>query len=85
MNKVEQDIIDAAGNRMAAEMDFEILSSMLIELGWTKVVLFPMTWENGALIDYWVEKNVKGHHQTMGLVWLFEYEQDANWFKLRWL
>lgn len=85
MNKVEQDIIDRAGSLMAAEIDFTILSDMLVGIGWTKVVLFPMTWENGALIDLWVEQNVKGKHETMGLVWVFERAQDANWFKLRWL
>lgn len=85
MNNVEQDIIDAAGSRMAAEIDFEILSGFLIDLGWKKVVLFPMTWENGALIDHWVEQNIRGNHQTMGLVWLFEREEDATWFKLRWM
>lgn len=85
MTTVEQDIIDAAGSRMAAEIDFEILASFLIDMGWTKVVLFPMTWENGALIDSWVEQNVRGNHQTMGLVWIFERPEDATWFKLRWL
>lgn len=85
MNTLEDEIIDAAGSRMAAEIDFEILSNMLIELGWTKVILKPMTWEDGLLIDHWVAQNTKGHYQTMGLVWLFEYEHDANWFKLRWL
>ena len=85
MTTVEQDIIDAAGSRMAAEIDFEILASFLIDMGWTKVVLFPMTWENGALIDRWVEQNVRGNHQTMGLVWIFERPEDATWFKLRWL
>lgn len=84
-NSVEDDIISAAGSLMAAEIDFEILTGFLIETGWTKVVLFPMTWENGALIDLWVEQNIKGNYQTMGLVWVFERSEDANWFKLRWL
>lgn len=84
-NSVEQDIIEAAGNHMAAEIDFEILTGFLIQLGWVKVVLLPMTWENGALIDLWVEQNIKGKFETMGLVWVFEKQSDANWFKLRWL
>ena len=69
---------------MAAEIDFQVLSGLLIELGWTKVVLNPMTWEHGALIDSWVESNVKGHFETMGLVWVFEDAKDAAWFVLRW-
>ena len=82
---LQEQIINDAAKRMSDEIDFEILCGMLGELGWTKVILKPMTWENGALIDLWVETNVKGHFETMGLVWIFEREQDANWFKLRWL
>ena len=85
MNNLEQEIIEQAGNRMAAEIDFEILSGMLCEMGWRKVVLRPMTWEMGAEVDMWTKKHVKGHFETMGLVWVFEYEEDANWFALRWL
>jgi len=85
VTQVEQDIIDAAGSRMAAEIDFEILSGFLIDMGWSKVVIAPMTMEDSYYIDLWIEQNIKGNHQTMGLVWLFEREQDANWFKLRWL
>jgi hypothetical protein len=82
---IEQDIIDRAGKRMADEIDFEILAGMLCEIGWRKVVLRPMTWENGAEVDAWTEKHIKGHFETMGLVWVFEQEEDANWFALRWL
>ncbi len=82
---IEEQIINEAGNQMAKEIDFTILAGFLTELGWTKVVLYPMTWENSALLDLWVEQNIKGNFETMGLVWLFENEQDANWFKLRWL
>jgi len=82
---IEQDIIDRAGKRMADEIDFEILAGMLCEIGWRKVVLRPMTWEDGAEVDEWTAQHVKGHFETMGLVWVFEQEEDANWFALRWL
>jgi hypothetical protein len=81
---LQEELINRAGSRMAAEIDFQVLSGLLIELGWTKVVLNPMTWEHGALIDSWVESNVKGHFETMGLVWVFEDAKDAAWFVLRW-
>jgi len=82
---IEQDIINQAGKRLSDEIDFQILADMLCELGWQKVILKPMSWEDGAAVDLWVEQNVKGHHQTMGLVWVFERTEDANWFALRWL
>jgi len=81
---IEQDIIDRAGERMAKEIDFSVLTEMLCGIGWTRVVLKPMTAEHGAEIDEWVANNVKGHFETMGLVWVFEQPKDASWFVLRW-
>lgn len=85
MNSIEQDIIDRAGKRMADEIDFTILSEMLVGIGWRKVVLSPMTWEEGHTVDEWTAHHIKGNFETMGLVWVFENEEDANWFALRWL
>ena len=85
MNNVEQDIINNAGKAIADEIDFTILTDMLIQIGWRKVILRPMTWEDGFEIDAWTEKHIKGNFETMGLVWVFEDEEDANWFALRWL
>jgi hypothetical protein len=82
---LQEQILNNAAKRMSDEIDFEILAGMLCELGWTKVVLRPIPWETGDAIDLWVHKNIKNPHETMGLVWLFENEKDANWFKIRWL
>jgi hypothetical protein len=82
---LEEQIINDAGKAIANEIDFQILSDMLCEIGWRRVVLNPMTWEQGLEVDAWTEKHVKGHFETMGLVWVFEDEEDANWFALRWL
>ena len=85
MNDLEQDIINRAGKRMTDEIDFGILSDMLCELGWRRVILSPMTWEQGLEVDAWTAKHIKGPFENMGLVWIFEQEEDANWFALRWL
>lgn len=82
---IEQDILNRAGKAMSDEIDFTILTDMLVQLGWRKVILRPMTGETGAELDAWVDRHVKGHYETMGLVWVFEQEDDANWFSLRWL
>jgi hypothetical protein len=44
-----------------------------------------MTWEQGLEVDAWTAKHIKGPFENMGLVWIFEQEEDANWFALRWL
>ena len=82
---IEQDIINKAGKAIANEIDFGILSEMLCELGWRRVILKPMSWEDGYAVDEWTAKHIKGNFETMGLVWIFEHEEDANWFALRWL
>ena len=82
---IEEDILNKAGKRMADEIDFQILVDMLVQIGWRKVILSPMTIEDGIEVDYWTAKHVKGNFETMGLVWVFEQEEDANWFALRWM
>lgn len=78
-------MIDNAVQRLADDIDFEVLISAFLESGWSKVVLKPMTWEHGTEVDSWVEQNIKGQFHTRGLVWVFKESKEANWFKLRWL
>jgi hypothetical protein len=85
MNNLEDEVISEMSKQLCSEIDFEILTGMLCELGWRKIVLSPMTMEDSYEVDAWTKKHVKGHFETMGLVWVFEYEEDANWFALRWL
>ena len=77
--------IDQAAKELAKEIDAEVLRGIFIGSGWHEVVLQPMTFEQGDAIDLWVHKTIKGNHWTHGLVWLFEDEKEANWFKIRWL
>jgi hypothetical protein len=85
MISIEEDIINKAGKAMADEIDFGILTEMLCELGWRKIILSPMSTEDSYEVDAWTAKHIKGHFETMGLVWVFELEEDANWFALRWM
>jgi hypothetical protein len=80
----EDEIVNELAEKMCSEMDFHILSEMLVQLGWTKVVIKPVTREHGITIDDWVTKYTKGHFETMGLVWLFEDSRDATMFILKW-
>ncbi len=81
---IEEEIISNLGREIQKEIDFEVLAGMLKELGWTKVVLSPMTKEHSDIIDKWVIEYVKGPHETLGLVWMFQDSADAINFTLRW-
>jgi hypothetical protein len=85
MSNLEDEIITKLGKEMSNEIDFQILADMLCSIGWRKVILRPMTWEDGYSVDEWTARNIKGNFETLGLVWVFEQEEDANWFALRWL
>jgi hypothetical protein len=67
-----------------AEINFNTLTVDLCRAGWTKVVLTPMTTEQSAEVDLWIDCKCAGEYKTMGLVWLFEKEKDAIMFTLVW-
>jgi hypothetical protein len=81
---LQEQIIADAGKQMAKEIDFQILCGFLEELGWTKVILSPMTKEQGDAIDYWTQTQLTGNFENMGLVWVFEDKGDAINFTLKW-
>ncbi len=85
MLSIQEEYLERASQQLAKEIDFGVLCSFLEELGWRKVILRPMTMEDSSAVDEWTRQHVKGPFETMGLVWIFEQEQDANWFTLRWL
>ena len=84
-NSLEDEIVNNMSQRLCNEIDFEILTGMLCEIGWRKIILRPMTMEDSFAVDEWTKEHVKGNFETMGLVWVFERNEDANWFALRWL
>ena len=64
------------------EIDWEILSTLLVEKGWTKVEEIspsPM-----YIVGKWVKDNIQGKYKVRGTTWLFESEKDATMFILRW-
>lgn len=81
---LEDEIAEDLSKQIAQEIDFELLTDILIACGWHKVVLRPMTHEQGKKIDQWVNSQVKGKYKTMGLVWVFENQGEAVNFTLRW-
>ena len=84
--QLHEDLENELAKTLQEEIDAAIMRDLLVELGWNEVVLdWVMTHEVSAEVDLWIMKNTKGKHWTRGLVWLFEKELDAMWFKMRWL
>ena len=85
MKSIQEEYIDTVAKQMSDDIDFQVLSNLLVESGWTRVTLSPMTHETSNEIDRWVPDNAEDHFYTRGLVWVFKSSRDAMWFKLRWL
>ena len=78
--------MEEAATNLAREIDREILWSMLEGMGWIRVIL-PVDSSTmfKSHIKLWLDSNCKNPYETNGRDYLFEEEQDANWFKLRWM
>lgn len=83
---LQEQILEAKAREMAQEMDREILWSMLASMGWHRVMLpvFGSTKEYTEVAE-WTSVNCKHAFEHHKRDYLFEDEQDAMWFKLRWL
>ena len=65
--------------------DEGIMSTILIEDGWTPVQFYFKNNNQAVDIILWLNRNCKKNWQRLGSDYLFKYRQDAEWFKLRWL
>ena len=83
---LEEEILNKAGNEMAREIDREVLWSMLVGIGWTRVVVPAETaMVNATLIKEWLEINCVNPHEKHRSDFIFEDEKDAVNFILKWL
>ena len=82
---LEEELLDKAGKQMANDIDREVLWGMLQGIGWTRVML-PRLIDNNHAVDitHWLAINCKHPFERSGRDFMFESQQDANWFKLRW-
>lgn len=83
---LQERLLAEHAKEMAREIDREVLWSMLASMGWHRVMLpvFSSTQEYTDVVE-WTKINCKNSFQHHKRDYLFEDEQDAMWFKLRWL
>lgn len=80
------EILDQAGQLMSREIDREILWGMLEGIGWTRILLTRLQDNNHAVdITHWISENIKNPFERNGRDFIFENEQDAAHFILRWV
>lgn len=83
---LEDQIMERAAREVAEDIDFGVLSDLLVEIGWTKITTSwdIMTLEEMYDLKEWCKTNLKGQRKGRGKTWLFELEKDASIFALRW-
>jgi hypothetical protein len=85
VQSLEEQYAEKAATAMAREIDREVLWGMLVGIGWTRVLLDRLQDNKHAVdITYWLEANCKEPFERNGRDFLFESEQDAVNFILRW-
>jgi len=82
---IEETILEDLGKQFAKDMDFEILSQILVPLGWTRFEI-PRYIDNHHAIDigYWLLDHCQGEYKRNGRTFLFKESKDATMFILRW-
>lgn len=77
--------IDKAGKELSEEIDFEVLCSLLVDIGWTKVKLDTLGSNSRAWdIKDWLNTECKKEYKQRGRSFVFESKDDAAMFALTW-
>lgn len=83
---LEDEIAKELSTQMQSEMDFNILSNMLVQLGWKKVVLTRFfSRKHSVNVLMWCEEHIKHPFEHRGTAFVFQNEGDAVNFALKWL
>jgi hypothetical protein len=75
------ELADAMSQAIAEEIDWQILTDLMTQVGWHKV---EVPTDGNPLVTEWVQENIKGHYKFRFDIWIFERSEDAVWFSLRW-
>lgn len=82
---LEDQMASELSKQMAEEIDWEIISDMMVHVGWVKVEL-PTLGSNKRAIDMndWMHNECTKHWKRRGKTFLFESKEEAALFRLTW-
>lgn len=80
----EKDILKILGEGMQSETDYFILSDMLLNLGWKRMVLPIHNRKKQILIHQWCEEHINYSYECQFGIYIFENEGDAVNFAMKW-
>ena len=81
--EIEDSLFEKISKEIQEELDFEIVTEMLLPTGWVEIHLNRQPREETLRIINWCKSsNIPVHN--WGRRWLFKEEKHANMFILRW-
>jgi hypothetical protein len=84
-SNLEHEYVQKLTKDLADEIDFNVLGTLLVDSGWTRVELPRFSSRFHSIdIDIWIEQNCSGYVKSFGSKFLFEKSKDATLFILRW-
>lgn len=82
---LEQEMAESLGKEFQKTMDFEIMADIMVDIrGYTRLEIDYGPGQPWVDVIAWVDNNCTGEYQEHNGVWLFENEEDAIMFKLKW-
>jgi hypothetical protein len=82
---LQEQLIKEAGRKIAEEVDFGVVCSLLVDIGWVKVEFDTLGSNKHAIdINNWLHTECKKHWKHHGRTFVFESKNEAALFKLTW-
>lgn len=83
---MEDNLCAKMSQQLAEEIDWELISDMLVSVGWTKITL-PEFWDGRRPtldMNNWMHNECRHHWKHRGETWVFESQEEAALFRLTW-
>lgn len=85
IKQLEEKYAEEAAKILQEEIDWELITDMMVAVGWTKVELPRFTFnELTHDMNNWMHKECRYHWKRSGKTWIFENKEEAALFKLTW-
>lgn len=83
---IQEEIINDMSKALSDDIDFEIITGMLCELGWHKVKLDRFWKDNDPVVVLnWCDAFIKNNYEHRNGTFVFEDSGDAVNFTMKWL
>ena len=80
---MSEELYEILARIVEEEVDWEMERILLLESGWSLVTI-SKNGKNFEDVRTWCEENLKGYYKSRYGEWVFEKQEDASWFLLRW-